>query len=332
MNKTPRAFRMESADGERRPVDKVTIEYEPDDAVDSVFATDMRSARRGFSWFWVLFGAIAVFLLLSLGRSAFQLVEELLRDSPWLGGFAVFVGLIGVIAALMLVIREITGITSERRIERIRADAIDVLVIGNEKAAAEVATRVIRLYRGGAASTAMSRVDTLSDVIMAGEDRLIFVERETLASRDAEAKRIVANAAKQVSVVTTLSPRAAIDVLFVAYAAIRMLRRLSRLYGGRPGVWGFFRLLKGAFTHLAVTGGIAVGDSLLQQVFGLGVAAKVSARLGEGVLNGMMTARFGLAAISVCRPLPFIGQQPPRLGEVAGELLKKSPSSKETGV
>ncbi len=51
---------------------------------------------------------------------------------------------------------------------------------------------------------------------------------------------------------------------------------------------------------------MAVGESVMQQVLGLGIAARVSAKLGEGVLNGLMTARFGLAALNVCRPLPFV--------------------------
>jgi putative membrane protein len=57
-------------------------------------------------------------------------------------------------------------------------------------------------------------------------------------------------------------------------------------------------------------------------VLGLGVAARISAKLGEGVLNGLMTARFGLAALAVCRPLPFTREAAPRLGDVAGELLR----------
>ncbi len=74
--------------------------------------------------------------------------------------------------------------------------------------------------------------------------------------------------------------------------------------------------------HLTVTGGMAVGESVMQQVLGLGIAARVSAKLGEGVLNGLMTARFGLAALNVCRPLPFVREAPPRLADVAGELLR----------
>jgi putative membrane protein len=63
----------------------------------------------------------------------------------------------------------------------------------------------------------------------------------------------------------------------------------------------------------------------MQQVLGLGLAARISAKLGEGVLNGLMTARFGLAALEVCRPLPFIRETPPRLADVAGEIISTTP-------
>jgi putative membrane protein len=37
-----------------------------------------------------------------------------------------------------------------------------------------------------------------------------------------------------------------------------------------------------------------------------------------------MTARFGLAALAVCRPLPFIREETPNIGDVAGELLNRA--------
>ena len=36
-----------------------------------------------------------------------------------------------------------------------------------------------------------------------------------------------------------------------------------------------------------------------------------------------MTARFGLAAIAVCRPLPYLGEAPPKISDVAGEILPR---------
>jgi putative membrane protein len=150
-----------------------------------------------------------------------------------------------------------------------------------------------------------------------------LAERELMAPLDEEARRLVSTAAQRVSVVTAVSPRALIDVLFVFVAAMRLIRQLARLYGGRPGTLGMISLLRHVIGHLAITGGMAVGDSLVQQVLGHGIAARLSQRLGEGVLNGLLTARLGLAAIDVTRPLPFTALPRPALGDLAKDLLSK---------
>jgi putative membrane protein len=99
---------------------------------------------------------------------------------------------------------------------------------------------------------------------------------------------------------------------------------VADLYGGRPGAIGLFRLIKAVLSHLAVTGSIAVGDTLLHQLIGHGVAGRLSAKLGEGVVNGLMTARIGLSAMDVCRPLPFRAAERPQLRDLTGDLIKLS--------
>ena len=73
---------------------------------------------------------------------------------------------------------------------------------------------------------------------------------------------MVLDAAKRVSLVTAVSPRALVDLAYVVFEAGRLIRRLAELYGGRPGTLGFFRLARGVLAHLAVTGAIAAGDEL----------------------------------------------------------------------
>ena len=91
-----------------------------------------------------------------------------------------------------------------------------------------------------------ARLATLGDAILDVDDRIGIAEHELLAPLDRQARNAIATASKQVSAVTALSPRAIVDVAFVVYAAVRLLRRIAAIYGGRPGFLGFIRLARAA--------------------------------------------------------------------------------------
>jgi putative membrane protein len=103
---------------------------------------------------------------------------------------------------------------------------------------------------------------------------------------------------------TTVTPAAILDILFVASQNFGMLRELATLYGGRPSTLSTLKLTRMVITHLAVSGGLALSDNLIQHFVGKGLLGKLSARFGEGAVNGILTARIGLAATAVCRPIP----------------------------
>ena len=58
-------------------------------------------------------------------------------------------------------------------------------------------------------------------------------------------------------------------------------------------------------------------------------AVHESARLGEGVMNGAFTGRIGIAAIDLCRPLPYIEAERPKLRDFLAALRagRKPPAS-----
>jgi putative membrane protein len=68
-------------------------------------------------------------------------------------------------------------------------------------------------------------------------------------------------------------------------------------------------------------------DDLLGQFLGQDILRRLSRRLGEGAFNGALTARIGIAAIAVARPLPFRATKPPRVRDVLGEVLRPMFSS-----
>jgi putative membrane protein len=143
-----------------------------------------------------------------------------------------------------------------------------------------------------------------------------------VAPLDAEARRLVTRSAKRVATVTAMSPMVLIAVGYVAVENLRLLRLLATLYGGRPGVIAVLRLARMVFTHVVATGGIALTDDLLGQFLGQDLLRRLSRRLGEGAFNGALTARLGVAALEVIRPLPFLASKPPRVRDVLAEALR----------
>lgn len=278
--------------------------------------------KRRFKWSRIFWIALTGLVSLGIGLWVDELVRSLFQRNEWLGwAAAVLTGLL-VLAALAIATREIVGLMRMAKIDHLRDRAVKAHEQDAVKEARQVVDDLVDLY-SSRPDTAKGRaaLSLHEGEIIDGRDLLALAERDLLAPLDRRAQGLVMGSAKRVSVVTAVSPRAIVDLAFVAMENLRLIRRMADLYGGRPGTLGFLRLARNVIAHLAVTGSIAIGDGLIQQVVGHGVAARISSRLGEGVVNGLLTARIGIAAIDVCRPLPFTAQTRPTVRDFMGELL-----------
>ena len=284
--------------------------------------------RKGFPWGSLFWSALSGLVVMGLGLAVASLIEDLFARSPWLGAVGLALGVLAGLALLVIVLREVIGLMRLGKVEQLRRRALETIASDSRDAGRALLddmlslTKTIpRLARG------RSRLQTHRDDIIDGRDLVLLTERELMGPLDLEARMLVASAAKRVSVVTAISPRAAVDMLFVLVNALNLIRRLAVLYGGRPGALGVLKLFRQVMSHLAVTGGVAITDSLLQQLIGHGLAARLSARLGEGMVNGLLTARLGLLAIDLTRPLPFTALPRPALNDLAGSLLRPADGS-----
>ncbi|WP_420969240.1 YcjF family protein [Bradyrhizobium sp. B120] len=286
--------------------------------------TPLLPARRGFRWGTLFWSAVAGLVVLGTGLGVINLVEDLFARNEGLGVLGLGLAVIATVALAVVSTRELVGLARLATIEKLHLRAAEVLISDDRAASRAVVADLLKLaHQTPQLARARSALQSHTDDIIDGADMIRLAERELMTPLDEEARRLVSSAAQRVSVVTAVSPRAMIDVLFVFVASLRMIRQLARLYGGRPGALGMIRLLRHVIAHLAITGGMAASDSLIQQMLGHGIAAKLSQRLGEGMLNGLLTARLGLAAIDVTRPLPFNALPRPALTDLAKDLIRK---------
>jgi putative membrane protein len=281
--------------------------------------------RKPFNFGAILVSALGGLALIAVSTGIEGYVVSLFAQNAWLGGLASALAFVSALALLGLIGRELATILRQRRILALQERAALMRQSRDVAGAAALVADLAALYaRRPDTARARSLLAGLDRDVIDPQDRIAIAERELIAPLDAQAQRLVAASAQRVSIVTALAPRAVFDVLFVAGQSLWLIRRVAEIYGSRPGLIAFLALTKRVLSHLAITGGMAVGDSLVQQVLGHGIASRLSAKLGEGVLNGLLTARVGLAAIGACRPLPFAAVSAPKLRDVAGSLLQRS--------
>lgn len=288
-------------------------------AMQRLAAASARPRSRIARLFWA---GLAGVVSLVVSVAAWDFVQRLLERAPVLGWIATALIAVTLFALAIMALRELAAFARLARLDGLQKAAAGALASADLGEARAVVDRLDRLYasrddtRWGRERLAERRGDAFdADALLA------LAEAELLAPLDMAARAEVEAAARQVATVTAIVPLALADVFTALGANMRMIRRIAEIYGGRAGLFGSWRLTRTVLAHLVATGAVAVGDDLIGSVAGGGVLSRLSRRFGEGVVNGALTARVGVAAMEVCRPVAFgQGRRPSVTGLVRRAL------------
>ncbi len=274
-------------------------------------------------WWRLVLGAGAALLIALLGLEAYDLLVDLFSRSALLGGvFSLMIGLVS-IGAIGLVGREMLGLRRLARIEDLRHQSEPLL--GSEVCGRvdPLLDRIAQLYQGRTELTAPIEQfhAQASDALDDGE-RLQLFARTVLAPLDRQAEEVIKAGARDIGVLTALSPLGLLDSLIVLARTFTMVRRLATLYGIRPGGATTVTLLRRAIRNVLVAGiGELAGDAAVEAV-GASLLSVLSAKAGQGMVNGLLAAKLGLSAMQLCRPLPFKEDELPSLKRLRAELFE----------
>ncbi|OCX64646.1 TIGR01620 family protein [Thioclava sp. SK-1] len=270
----------------------------------------------------LLWRSILALLGFMASLAAWRFVEGLFASNPILGWIGAGLLACVVIAALIIALREIAAFSRMKRLDVLHREVSSLTGTHDVTRTRKTVTKLSALYAARAEmSWSRKRLAERGPEVIDSDTLVDLAETELMRPLDSAARLEIEAASRSVAATTALVPLALVDVATALIANIRMIRRIAEIYGGRAGSLGAIRLARAVMTHLVATGAVAAGDDLIETVAGGHLAAKLSRRFGEGVVNGALTARVGIAAMEVCRPMPFRALPKPKVTNIIGRSL-----------
>ncbi|MBT0723057.1 TIGR01620 family protein [Rosenbergiella sp. S61] len=138
---------------------------------------------------------------------------------------------------------------------------------------------------------------------------------------DNQARRLIRQTATQSAFMVAASPYALVDMGLVAWRSLRMINQIAKLYQVEPGYFGRIKLLRALLVNMAVAGASEwIQESSLDWL-SQDLAARLSGRVAQGVGIGLLTARLGVKTMSLCRPIPWVEGEAPKVSEFRRGLI-----------
>ncbi|ENM5742965.1 TIGR01620 family protein [Vibrio metoecus] len=144
-----------------------------------------------------------------------------------------------------------------------------------------------------------------------------------VAEQDKQASQIVTRYATEAAALVAISPLAIADMLLVAWRNFSMVDQLAKVYGVELGYWSRVKLFKAVLLNMALAGASELAVDASVDLFSMDLAGRVSARAGQGVGVGILTARLGIKAVGLLRPLPWHPDRQLKLSAVRKQVVSK---------
>ncbi|KJY84900.1 membrane protein [Vibrio galatheae] len=271
---------------------------------------------------WLATGLIATFSAL-VGWQAIDSVVMAIQSADWLAlgwsGFIVSVSLLGVagITKELLKLRRLRSHFSiqEQSEALLRADSI-----GQGKAFCEAVAKQSEIQ---CESPSYDRWVNSINASHSDAEILDMYDAMVVAEQDKLATKIVSQHATESAALVAISPLAIADMMLVAWRNFKMIDNLADVYGIELGYWSRLTLFKATLVNMAAAGASEMAVDASMDLMSMDLAGKVSARAGQGLGVGILTARLGLKAMALLRPIPWHKQRQVKLASIRKQIVEK---------
>ena len=109
----------------------------------------------------------------------------------------------------------------------------------------------------------------------------------------------------------------------VAWRNCKMSDNVAEVEGVELGYGSRRKLFKETLVNMAAAGASELAVDASMDLMSMDLAGKVSARAGQGLGVGILTARLGLKAMALLRPIPWHKERQVKLGAIRKRIVEK---------
>lgn len=292
---------------------------EPGDSTSEVSLESVLRPRRSL-WHKIMGVGLGVFGLSILGQGI-QWAHNAWITQDW-------AALVACVAGALVVIAGIGSVLTEwRRLYRLRQRAVErdtahALLHSHGIGRAQLFCEKLAEQAGFDSNhPVMARWHAAIHETQNDREVVILYAHMVQPVLDARARREISRSAAESTLMIAVSPLAVVDMAFIAWRNIRLINRIAALYGIELGYYSRIRLFRLVLVNIAFAGASEVIREVGMDWMSQDLAARLSARAAQGMGAGLLTARLGIKAMALCRPLPWLDDDKPKLGDFRRELL-----------
>ncbi|WBA81607.1 YcjF family protein [Endozoicomonas sp. GU-1] len=178
-----------------------------------------------------------------------------------------------------------------------------------------------KLYQGKTQQMLLEQVWSEMPDYSDDSELLVYLDSHFFQTLDQRALACISQHSQQVALMVALSPFAAVDMLLSVWRSIRMLDEICQVYGVRPSLPARSHLLTMVLEQMALAGATELLSDQLSDFTSNRLLGVVSSQAASGVGVGIYSARMGLRAMALCRPIPYADGQKPGIGHLARSIL-----------
>lgn len=283
------------------PWQEQELASEQEDQVSAPVEAVLRPSSKGHWWLKM----VATLALLIITIEGVTLINTVWQQQSWLSGlyallFVVLFG--GLLVVAFNEWRKLAQLTTTEH----KQDSAKKILDG------EACDDIVRFCKASLPdkiqqelSEATSQWQSMVNDGQTDADVLSLFDATVVAECDRKALQAVSLSSSQAAAVVALSPLAALDMFVIAWRNIRMIDDVAACYGVELGLLSRMRLMKLVIYNLIYAGASELTLDIGLQSVGADLLGKLSARGAQGLGAGLLSARLGIKAIQLCRPLPF---------------------------